>query len=159
MVDKSVFPPTGLTTPLDPVDPFFNSSMLPFSSSEDPDAPPCVVTPARAFSLAPALCSVLASSWFCPVENSCEDAHHGATSSQAPHSRRLPRLSSRLPCLVGWRACAWACASLARGQKPAKSTQTHRHARFRLSQSAVRVQRDHRCAHPCAGWGWQARSG
>jgi hypothetical protein len=61
-------------------------------------------------------CALLARSWSCPVENSGEDAHRGATSSQAPHSRRLPGLSSRLPCLVGWRASI--CTPLARGEKP-----------------------------------------
>ncbi len=53
MVDKSVFFHTGLTIPLDLVYPSFNSSIRPFSSREDPDAPPCVVTLARVLPPAP----------------------------------------------------------------------------------------------------------
>jgi hypothetical protein len=40
-------------------------------------------------------------------------AHHGATSAQAPLPRRLPGLSSGLHCLVGWGASACACTPLA----------------------------------------------
>ena len=121
MVDKSVFSPTGLTIPLDAVYPSFNSSMLPCSSYEDPDAPPYVVTPARVFPPAPALYSWLAPSWSCPVENSCEDAHYAPPSPEASHSRRLPRLSSRLHSLVRWRASTYSCVALVRGEKPAGS--------------------------------------
>jgi hypothetical protein len=77
----------------------------------------------------------------------------------APLPRRLSRLSSRLHSLVGWRASACSCATLARGEKPAGSPQASEHRGFCLSQSAVRVLRDHRCAHPCAGRGWQAWPG
>jgi hypothetical protein len=34
-----------------------------------------------------------------------------------------------------------------------------RHRGLRLSQSAVRVLRNHRCSPPCNGWRWQARPG
>ena len=84
-------------------------------------------------------------------------AHHAPPSAQAPLPRRLPRLSSRLHSLVGWRACA--CASLARGEKPARSTQAHEHRGLRLSQPAVPLLRDHRCSHPRAGRRWQAWPG
>src|SRR5260221_13711119 len=70
-------------------------------------------------------------------------AHQAPPFAQAPHSRRLSRLSTRLHGLVGWRASAGACASLERGEKPAGSSQTHRHRRFRLSQSPVHVLREH----------------
>ncbi len=63
VVDNSVFSPTGLTIPFDLVYPPFNSSTLPVSSSEDADAPSCVVTPARVLPPAlPALavCSLVA---------------------------------------------------------------------------------------------------
>src|SRR5690348_8781090 len=52
--------------------------------------------------------------------------------------RRLPRLSSRLHYLIGWRVGPWVCASLVRGQKPPGSTETDTHRRLRLSLSAVR---------------------
>jgi hypothetical protein len=109
MVDNSVFSPTGLTIPLDAVYPSFSSSMLPCSSNEDPDAPPSVVTPARFFPPAPALYSWLAPSWSYPVESSCEDAHYAPPSPEASHSRRLPRLSSRLHSLVSDSAGACGC--------------------------------------------------
>src|SRR5215472_15726966 len=46
VVDNSAFSPTGLTMPLDPVYPSFNSSFRPFPSREDPDASPGVLPPA-----------------------------------------------------------------------------------------------------------------
>ena len=52
VVDKSVFPPTGLTLALALFILPNDSFMLPFSSREDPDAPPCVVTPVRVLPLA-----------------------------------------------------------------------------------------------------------
>jgi hypothetical protein len=47
-------------------------------------------------------------------------------------------------------------ASLARGEKPAGSSQAQRHPGLRLSQPAVSLLRHHRCAHTCAGGRWQA---
>jgi hypothetical protein len=151
MVDNTVFFPPGLTIPREPVYPSFNPSIFQFSSREDPDAPPCVFTPACVLPHAlpaPAVFSLLASSWSCPVESRSEDAHHAPPSAYAPLPRRWPRLSTRLHSLVGWRASASACASLVRGQKPPGSTQTQRHPRLRLSQSAVSVLRHQRCSHP-----------
>jgi hypothetical protein len=34
---------------------------------------------------------------------------HAPPSAEAPHPRRLPHLSTRLPCLIGWRAGASGC--------------------------------------------------
>jgi hypothetical protein len=115
MVDKSAFSPTGLTIPLDPVYPCFNPSIFPFSNSEDPDAPPCVVHPARVLPPAlpaPALFSLVAPYWSYPVESSSEDAQHAPPSPEASHRRRLPCLSSGLHCLVRCGTCANASTSL-----------------------------------------------
>jgi hypothetical protein len=47
---------------------------------------------------------------------------HAPPSPQAPLARRLPRLSSRLYSLGGWRANACSCSSLERGEKQAGSS-------------------------------------
>jgi hypothetical protein len=73
-------------------------------------------------------------------------AHDAPSSPEAPLPRRWPRLSSRLPCLVGWRACA--CASLARGEKPARSPQAREHRGLRLSQPEVPLLGHHRGSDP-----------
>src|SRR5579864_8416436 len=59
-----------------------------------------------------ALCPVLAPTWSCPVESSCQDTQQAPPSAQTPLPTRLPPLSSRLHSLVGWRASASAGASL-----------------------------------------------
>src|SRR5439155_14920088 len=100
------------TIPLDLVYPSFNSSMLPVSSSEDPDARPCVATPARVLPPAPTLFSLLAPYWSHPVESSSQDAPEVSPSAEAPLTGRLPRMLSRLHCLAGWRASACSCASV-----------------------------------------------
>jgi len=109
------------------------------------------------FSSFAAWCPFLAPSWSCPVESSSQGAHDVPTSAQASLSTRLPRLSSRLHCLVGWRISTCTCAPLARGEKPSGSPQASEYRRLRLSQPAVRVLRHHRRFHSCAGWRWQAR--
>ena len=81
-----------------------------------------------------------------PHEEEPSAAHSTVCSSPLP--RRLPCLLSRLPCRVEWRASACFCATLARGQKPAGSTQTGEHRGLCLSQPAVRLLRDHRCPSP-----------
>jgi hypothetical protein len=83
-------------------------------------------------------------------------AQHTPPSVQAPLPRRLPCLSSRLYCLVEWRASACFCATLARDQKLAGRAQTGEHRGLCLSQPAVRLLRDHRCPSPRTGWGWHA---
>jgi hypothetical protein len=70
-------------------------------------------------------------------------AHHGATSAEAPRPRRLPRLSSRLHFLVGLKANACSCAILARGEKPPGSTQAGQHRGLCLSEPAVPVHGYH----------------
>ena len=74
-------------------------------------------------------------------------------------SPNLQCFKPRLHCPVGWRASAYPCARLSRGQKPPGSTQAREHRGLRLSQSAVRVLRDHRCPRSRPGWRWQARPG
>jgi hypothetical protein len=80
------------------------------------------------------------------------------TSAQAALSRRLPHMSSRLHSLSGCRAGAFACASLARGEKPAGSTQAGEHRGVRLSQSAMLILRHQRCSDPRPRRRWQAWS-
>jgi hypothetical protein len=48
-------------------------------------------------------------------------ARQAHPSAQATHPRRLSRLSTRLPGLVGWSAGPSACATVERGEKPARS--------------------------------------
>ena len=105
------------------------------------------------------VCPLLVSSWSCPVESSSQGAHKAPSPAQASHPRGLPCLSTRLSCLVSWKASACCCESLVRGEKPTRSSQASEHGRLRLSQSAVRVLRQHRGAHPRAGWRWQAWPG
>jgi hypothetical protein len=131
-------------------------SMLPISNSEDDDGPSRVLVPARGLPpqlFGEALASLLVSSSAFLLTRKGQ-AQHAPPAPLAPLPRRLPRLLSRLHCLVGWRVSASASASLARGQKPPRSPQTHKHRRFRLSQPAVPVLRHHRRFHPCSGWGW-----
>src|SRR5215469_5803192 len=47
-----------------------------------------------------AVCPLLAPSWSRPVESSCQATQQAPPSAQASLSTRLPRLSSRLHCLV-----------------------------------------------------------
>lgn len=82
-------------------------------------------------------------------------AQHAPPCAQAPLPRRLSRLSTRLSCLIGCRASACSCASLARGEKPPGSPQTHRHRGVRLSQPSVRVLRQYRRFLPCPRRRWQ----
>src|SRR5512135_39323 len=84
------------------------------------------------------------------------DKPRSNVSGTATLSTRLPRLSPRLHFLVGCGACASTCAPLARGQKPAGSTQAGEHRRLRLPQPPVLLLWDHRRSHPCLGWGWHA---
>ena len=100
-------------------------SMLPIANSEDDDGPSRVLVPA--LGLPPplfgvALASLLVSSSAFLLTRKGQ-AQHAPPSPEAPLPRRLPRLLSRLHCLVGWRASASSCATLARGEKPAGSTQ------------------------------------
>jgi hypothetical protein len=87
----------------------------------------------------------------------------------AIHSRAHRLLKPRCP--DDCPACRLACtsslaggpapadvASLARGEKPAGSTQASQNCRLRLSQSAMPLLWDHRCPHPRAGGRWQAWS-
>lgn len=85
------------------------------------------------------------------------EAPHLAPSAQAPLPRRLPSLSSRLHCLLEWRASACTCATLVRGEKSPRSTQARQHRGLSLSQPAMHVLRDHRCPGPCSGRRWKAR--
>src|SRR6266699_2081710 len=80
------------------------------------------------------------------------------TSAQAALSRRLPRMSSRLHSLSGCRVGAFACASLARGEKPAGSPQAGEHRGVRLSQPAMLILRHQRCSDPRPRRRWQAWS-
>jgi hypothetical protein len=100
---------------------------------------------------------VLAPSWPSRLK-STRGAPRSPPSAQATDPTRLPGLSPFLPFLTGCETIASAGAALVRGEKPARSSQTHRYTRLRLSQSAVRVLRDHQGAHPRAGRGWQAWS-
>src|SRR6266849_4663476 len=160
VVDNSDFSPTRLTFPIEATYSSLSEGNCPFSSFQAkriPNEPTCVLALILPHVLSrAALYPVLAPSRSCPVESSSQDAHHAPPSAQAPLPGRLPRLSPRLHCLVGWRTSASACASLVRGQKPAGSTQASEHRRLRLPQSAVPVLRDHRCTHSCTGWRWQA---
>ncbi len=83
-------------------------------------------------------------------------AHHGATSAQAPLPRRLPRLSPLLHLPVCCRTFSCACTSLVRGQKPTGSAQAGQHRRLCLSQSAVPLLREHRYSYSRPRWRWQA---
>src|SRR6266487_243581 len=100
-------------------------SLLPISNSEDRYGPSCVRVPARG--LPPAFSGEARASLLVPFSafllTRRGQAHDAPSSAQAPLPRRLSRLSSRLHPLVGWRASASACASLARGQKPSRSAQ------------------------------------
>src|SRR5713101_1966050 len=91
-------------------------SMPLISSSEDCYGLLCVLVPARV-PLSPLSRSALAS-WLVPSSafplSSCIQTQPCPPSAQAPLARRLPRLSSRLYWLVGWKASDCACASLAR---------------------------------------------
>jgi hypothetical protein len=108
--------------------------------------------------LPPHLSRAALASWLVPSSASLltsrSQAQHAPPSAQTPLPRRLSHLSSRLPSLVWCRVCA--CASMARGEKPTGSTQAYRHPGVRLSQPPLPVLRDHRCAHSCTGWRWQA---
>jgi hypothetical protein len=98
-------------------------SLPPISNSEDRDGPSCVRVPARGLSplrSGAAVASYLAPSSGFPFTR-WGQAQHAPPSAQAPLPRRLPRLSSRLPCLVGRRASACSCRPLARDQKPSGS--------------------------------------
>ncbi len=96
--------------------------------------------------------------WPHPVANRGLDAHDTPPAVEAPLSTRLPALSTRLHCLVSGGTCAKASTSLERGQKSSRCSQTHRHAELHLSQPAVPVLRQHRCALSCAGGRGFARS-
>src|SRR3989442_10850768 len=89
-------------------------------------------------------CPLLAPSWPCPVERSSQDAHRAPPSPETPLPRRLPRLSPRLSSLIGGRVRAYACASLARGEKPARCPQACEHQGLRLSQPEVPLLRQNR---------------
>ena len=97
--------------------------MIPISNSEDDDGPSHVPIPAPG--LPPPLAGEAWASWlvlssaFLLAGNG--QAQHAPPSPEAPMPRRLPRLSTRLHGLVGWRASTCTCAPLARGQKPAGS--------------------------------------
>jgi hypothetical protein len=93
-----------------------------------------------------ALASSLASSRPCPDESSRQATHQAPPSAQAPLPTRLSRLSSCLHSLIGCRANACSCASLARGEKPTESPQTHRHPGVRLLQPSLPVLQDRRCS-------------
>ena len=99
---------------------------------------------------------MLAPSWSCPVENSCQGAHVAPSSAQAAHPRRLSRLSTRSHSLVGPRTSPCSFTPLARGQKPARSTQASQHRGIRLPQPEVSLLRDYRGFHSCPCWRWQA---
>jgi IS1 family transposase len=135
--------------------------MLPIFNSEDSDGASCVrvCVPARGLPLARVFrCfGVLTGSI---VSLPPQEEGPGAPRCnvcQAPLPRRLPRLSL----LQHQRVCCGpcACAPLVRGQKPARSSQTHRHRGVRLSQPAMPVLRDHRCSDPRPRRRWQAWPG
>jgi hypothetical protein len=134
-------------------------SLFLISSSQDLYGPPSVLVLARVLppvlSLA-ALCSLLAPSRSCPFASTSPATQHAPPSAQAPLPTRLPRLSSRLHCLAGWKANACSCATLVRGEKPAGSPQAREYRGLCLSQPAMPVLRHHRCSHACAGRRWQA---
>src|SRR6266566_6079539 len=146
VVENSNFSPSRLTFPLDALYASFSEGDCPFSSFQTKRI---LYEPTDVLVLPPvlsraALCPVLAPSWSCPVASSCQDTYQAPPSALAPLPRRWPRLSTRLHGLVGRGASVFACAALARGQKPPRSPQTQRHRRFRLSQSTVPVLRDRR---------------
>src|SRR5213080_559261 len=110
-------------------------SMFLISSSEDDDGSLCllvlarVLPPPRVFRCF----GVLIGSMFGLPPHEEGQAQHASASAQAPLPRRLPRLSTRLHCLVGWRASACSCATLARDEKPAGSPQVREDRGLRLS--------------------------
>jgi hypothetical protein len=120
--------------------------MLPISSSEDSYGASCVRVPARGLPSplsGAALASLLAFFSAFPLTRRGQ-AHHAPPPAEAPHSRRLPRLPPLLRQLVSCGTCTRACASLARGQKPPRSTQAHTHRWLCLSQPAMPVLRHHK---------------
>lgn len=129
-----------------------------FSSSEGLYGRSCIVVRVRLLSplSGPALAS-----WLAPSSDfllkSRGHPFLRSTSPQAPHPRRLPRLSTCLPSLVEWKVSAYSCATLARGQKSPRSTQAREHCRLCLSQPAVHLLRYHRGLSPRSSWRWQAR--
>jgi len=90
-------------------------SMLPISNSEDDDGPSRVLVPA--LGLPPPIFGVALASLLVPSSafllTRKGQAQHAPPSPEAPLPRRLPRLLSRLHCLVGWLASACSCATLA----------------------------------------------
>jgi copper chaperone CopZ len=161
MVDNSDFAPTRLTGQSDPP---YDKETIPathFKQRGSYYVCSCVCVPAR--SLPPSLTGTALASLLVPSSafllTRRGQAQHAPPSAQAPLPTRLPRLPSRLHCLVGWRASACSCTPLARGEKPAGSTQAREDRGLRLSQPAVPVLRHHRCSHPRAGRGWQAWPG
>ena len=146
VVDNSDISPTGLIFPHDGPYATFSEGKGPSSSFQAMRMlyeRPCVSARVLAHLLSgTAVCPVLAPSWPCPVESS-QGAHCAPTSAQASLSTRLSRLSSHLHCLISWRASVSSCAPLARGEKPAGSSQAHPYRRLRLSQPAVQILWQH----------------
>ncbi len=143
VVDNSDISPTRLTFPLEA--PYSslskgNGFFASFQAKRILHEPTGVLP--RVLSRA-ALCPVLVPSRSCPVESRGLGAQQAPPSAEAPLPRRLPGLSSGLRSLVGCRASACSCTPLARGQKPAGSPQAREHRGLCLSQSAVRLRRDH----------------
>jgi hypothetical protein len=126
-------------------------SLPPISSSEDSDGLSSLLVPAHA--LPPPHSGAALASWLAPSSafplSSCIQTQPSPPSAQAPLPPRLPRLSTRLPCLVRCGASVCACAALARGQKPPRRPQTGEHRRLRLSQPHVPVFWNHSCRHSC----------
>ncbi len=118
-VDNSDLAPTRLTAQMALL--MISQLFLPhLSNSEDRYGLSCVRVPARR--LPPALSGAAGASLLVPSSafllTRGSQAQQAPPSTQASLPRRLPGLSSRFPCLVGWRASTWACTPLARGQKP-----------------------------------------
>ncbi len=113
VVDNSDFSPTHLTFPLGRPYSSFSEGNGPSSSFQAKRMlHECTCVSARVLShllFGAALYPLLSLLWSCPVESCSQGAHYASTSAQAPQPRRLPRLSSRLHSLVGWRASASGC--------------------------------------------------
>jgi hypothetical protein len=159
MVDNSAFPPTRLTILLDPAYSSFQELCMLFILSDEELMTFHVFLFLLLFflMLSPlvALSLVYAPSWP-SSRKSTSGTPPGSPSAQATYPTRLSGLSPFLSHLNGGGTITSASSPLARGEKPAGCSQTHRNARLRLSSPSVYLLRDHRRSHPCSRRGWKA---
>ncbi len=157
VVDNSAFPPTRLTIRLNPAYSSFQELSMLFISSDEDRMAFQVFLLLCFLMLSPlvALSSVCAPSWPSSL-GSTRGTLPGPPSAQAAYPTRLSGLPPFLPHLTGCRTIAFVYSPLARGEKPSRCSQTHRHARLCLSSLRVSLLRYHRRSPPCSRWGWQA---